>query len=561
MQIIFLVAKSSKIILPDTYYLDYFNFVLEHVQTHYLKILQEREEKFILQFKELSFESQCLFVRMANRKGDYFRPSKLVYREIKNVSLCLEELHRSEFISYDDFEDTFKLLNLFTKPEIIEIGKTVTWEDYYQKSNSKADITILIYENESDENIIKNLSTYDQIVSMKKVEELDFIKLLFFGNHYGDMSQFVIKDIGNAKFEDFDNEKFTPHFHTREEADSYVYVAQQYREFKLLRTEYEPIELFDWFQNKEFGEPRKYPKPKKYYERFTNKFAYELEQSGYLEEALSLYQTTTLQPSYERQLRILRKLDREEEVIELAKYIIENSRNPKEQIFASDFLSNTSAKRITKSTTKRLKIGDSIEIVQDTRLKVEDQAIMHFQEMGYEAFHTENFLWRSIFGLLFWEEIFDESMSAIHHPLQRAPSDIHDPKFYEKRESLIKSKLKTLSSKKKTIELIESNYQEKHGIANPFVYWFEGMLDLVIKTIGFISLKALKTIVHQIALNTKDNSTGFPDLLVYKGREYHFYEVKSPNDHLSEQQLFWLELMESNGIKVDILKIKWKNEA
>ncbi len=555
------MAKSSKIILPDTYYLDYFNFVLEHVQTHYLKILQLREEKFILDFNELSFDSKCLFIRMANRKGNYFRPSKLVYREIKNVDLCLDELHRKEFISFDEFEDTYRLLNLFTKPELLKIGKTVAWDHLYEKSSSKADITILIYEQIPDEDIIKNLSTYDPIVSMKKTEEVDFIKLLFFGNHYGDMSQFVIKDVGNAKFEEFDQKNFTPHFHSREEVDAYIYVAQSYRDFKLLRTEFEPIEMYEWFKEKDFGTARQFPKPNKYYERFANKFAYELEQQGHLEEALELYQTTTLQPSLERQLRILRKLDREEEVLELAQHIINSSRNPKEQIFATDFIATTSAKRIARSTTKRLKSGETIELEQNLSLKVEEQAIHYFQEMGYEAFHTENFLWRSIFGLIFWNEIFDESMSAIHHPLQRAPSDIHDPRFYEKRKQAIDAKLKALNSKKKVKELILLTYQQKHGIANPFVYWFDEIIDLVNHTIGYLPLKALQTILLEIAKNTKDNSTGFPDLLVYKGRDYYFYEVKSPNDHLSEQQLYWLDLMENLGIKVDILKIKWKNGA
>jgi hypothetical protein len=58
--------------------------------------------------------------------------------------------------------------------------------------------------------------------------------------------------------------------------------------------------------------------------------------------------------------------------------------------------------------------------------------------------------------------------------------------------------------------------------------------------------------------NLKDNSTGFPDLFVWKDKTYHLYEIKSPNDHLSSQQLFWLNFMQSLGIHAKIIRVHHK---
>ena len=60
--------------------------------------------------------------------------------------------------------------------------------------------------------------------------------------------------------------------------------------------------------------------------------------------------------------------------------------------------------------------------------------------------------------------------------------------------------------------------------------------------------------------NLKDNSTGFPDLFIWKGNTYHLYEIKSTNDHLSSQQLFWLNFMQSLGIKAKIIRVNYKTE-
>ena len=86
-----------------------------------------------------------------------------------------------------------------------------------------------------------------------------------------------------------------------------------------------------------------------------------------------------------------------------------------------------------------------------------------------------------------------------------------------------------------------------------------GVAESTLQTVGDNQLvlqlpfAALKNILIEMSKNLKDHASGFPDLFIWKKDEYHLYEIKSPNDHLSSQQFFWLNFMQSNGIHISTL--------
>ncbi|MEL6558833.1 MAG: VRR-NUC domain-containing protein, partial [Bacteroidota bacterium] len=262
-------------------------------------------------------------------------------------------------------------------------------------------------------------------------------------------------------------------------------------------------------------------------------------------------------PARERQVRLYSKLNEPEKAVEIANQILEDPHNASEALFAKDFL-NSGTKRIKRSTTLSLKSASEITLERDPQTSVERQAVEYFRENGFEAFHTENSLWRFLFGLLFWEETYDTEHSTFHHPLQRLPSDIHDVSFYDKRADAINAKLKTVRTRKALISKIRETYQAKQGIAHGYVYWNDDLMALAVKAIELLPLKGLKEVMKMIAIQVKSNTTGFPDLFIYKNKSYHFYEIKSPTDQLSAQQLFWIDFMNKWNIRSEVLKVTWK---
>jgi len=135
---------------------------------------------------------------------------------------------------------------------------------------------------------------------------------------------------------------------------------------------------------------------------------------------LDIYSKTNIHPARERQIRILSKTGQQKKATELAKVILQSPENIKEEIFAQDFL-NADGKRLKKSTTVSLKGAEVITLTKKDYNKVEELVIDYFENQDYKAYHTENGLWRFLFGLIFWEETYDLNKEAFHHPLQRNP--------------------------------------------------------------------------------------------------------------------------------------------
>ena len=78
------MANQERIILPQKYYRDYFHYLLDFVERHNTHILDEGEYTFYQEFRQLTEDAQCLYIRCLNRKGDFFRYSKIAYEEIED---------------------------------------------------------------------------------------------------------------------------------------------------------------------------------------------------------------------------------------------------------------------------------------------------------------------------------------------------------------------------------------------------------------------------------------------------------------------------------------------
>lgn len=551
------MGQTTQIILPDTYYLDYFNFLVDFIRKNYGNIISDREKLFFERFGNMSTGAQCLFVRLANRKGAFFRRSKLFYREIPDIDLGIEELHRNAFLSLDHTGELHHTLYLFTKPEILSLGKVHGWNSYYKSSYKKEDIIFSIIEQVDHSEVYEAIFDEDSIIFFEFDEVVDFLKLLFFGDHYSDMTQFVIRDVGNIKLEDLENVNFTPNFHSRREVEEYLLVAEAYQIFKELKEMVSPLKCYEWFIEEDLviSTPAG-SRPGKIFCKLVLKLAKLLEQHSFFIEALDIYGKVCVPPARERRVRLMHRLNEKDDARKLAEEILENPFNQSEALFASDFL-RSKTKRIRRSTTVSLKAADEITLVKNPELTVEKQALVYFREAGYEAYHTENALWRQMFGLLFWEETYDTDQSSFHHPLQRLPSDIHDQSFYEKRADAIEEKLKKIRTRKALTDKLKATFEAKNGIINQYVYWSEDLLDLALTAVQLLPLKGLKEVLRMISIQVKSNSTGFPDLFIFKNKKYHFYEIKSPTDQLSAQQLFWIDFMTKCDIRADVLKINW----
>jgi len=90
------------------------------------------------------------------------------------------------------------------------------------------------------------------------------------------------------------------------------------------------------------------------------------------------------------------------------------------------------------------------------------------------------------------------------------------------------------------------------------VGWHESLLPLVEQCYQQLKANQIGSVLLEMAKDLKENTRGFPDLFVWRKNEYQFIEVKSPNDQLSAQQLYWLNFFKKQKISAQVLRVKWE---
>lgn len=566
-----LVQMPEKIILTPKYYLDYFHFLLHFVEKKYAHILNKAENSFLSSFAQLTEDEQCLYVRFSNRRASFFRTDKLKYAEIEDIPAIICSLIDKGFIEEINAQHLIlagELLDIFNKAELMEMAKMLQLDTKGKTSLKKEDVLDWLMTVANFEEIITLLQVNPQDVpSVIKVgydTEVQLIKFLFFGTRHGDMTEFVVRDLGFQTYQHFDEDNLVPHFETRQEAEDKLKVSLAREDFYLMQTaKIAADEIYHWFMDwadqhhkslAEIAVPT--------FERFALKVGMFLEKQKAFDEALSILKLTSEHPSRERQVRILHKTNNLEEAKALCEQMLAEPQNADEQFFAIDFFNKLDAqlqkKRVKKSVTQELHNAESISLSIDWKRQVELGVIHYYEERHQKATFTENHLWRSLFGLLFWDIIFDTESMAMHHPLQRSPSDLYKPVFFDKRKAKMEERLLLLEDEEVIRAYLYDTFFAKYGITNPLVEWYGGLFPLVITLVEKLSAEQLRKVLLEIARDLRENLRGFPDLLVWDDGDYCFVEVKSPTDNLSNQQLYWLRFFAEQGIKSKVLRVEWK---
>lgn len=561
------MVGRQKIVLTPRYYLDNFRYVLDFVKRLYGGLLNEAEWDFIRRFDALSIDAQCLYVRFSNRKGLFFRVNKLQYTEITDLPAAVGELIVAGFVerlSAHHESMSNDVLSVFTKPELLDLLPLEPEEiKPLSKEKKEGVVRYAIQELDFGE-IVTSLTTREIVVKMNFEAEGMMIKYLFFGNRSGSMTEFVVRDLGMVNFERYDESKLTARFRTRKEVEDKLLISLTSEEFYELKEAETPAEdIYNWFLNWNETRPELTEIAIPSYQKLVVRVGAYLERQKLPEQALAVYELSDRVPARERRVRLLFRNGSVEEALALCDEIAVNPYNAEERYFANDFrekiLSTGEKKRPRKATTRFLSDAESVNIPAAYRHHVEAGVMNYYLEQGYDAAFTENYPWRGLFGLVFWDIIYDANVQAIHHPLQRAPSDFYLPDFYHKREELLRKRLAELTTKDDWRRHTGRMFNAKYGITNVLVDWSDELQALVQRIIDLLDIEQLRLILLEMARNVREHTRGFPDLLVWNEQgQYDFVEVKSPTDHLGPQQLHWLEFFQTIGIHGKVVRVIWE---
>ncbi|MEM8489472.1 MAG: exonuclease domain-containing protein [Pseudomonadota bacterium] len=532
--------------LPTFYYRTHFLEMLEFVGLHYAHVLSDSQLAFRRDFLALSFAAQCLYVRMVNRKGTLFARQRLRYAEIPNIGATLGELDAAGFLERARIEHSEEMLQFMTRSQL---SQTLKAHVPGLKGNlKKAELVEIAREQTPVDGLFASLPT-TAVVVQGRSSDVRFLLFLFFGRIQDGLTQFTMRDLGLVRASD-SRELYEPRFTDREDAVAACYFAERLHRLQQNETTATrlAIEVNGW------------PTPQSCIAAdLREQLAFELGRA--LEPdpptALRIYRLGESARCSERIVRLLLASGERDEAQRFLRRCIERPVSDEEALLASDLYARKFGKKRTSALTDRLRSAEVIELDEAHRGVPEKAAAEWFRAQGAQAFRVENGLWRTLFGLLFWDVLFDGDAAGTHSPFERLPSVLTERRFLLEHETVIDKRLLLLNDpvllKRRLLKVGAAHYGAPNGIFR----WRQSILDALHALIAVAPADGLKEMMMLFCDHYLAARHGYPDLMVIDNEGVRFVEIKSDGDQLRRNQLLRIEQLQRAGFRADVVNVRW----
>ena len=528
---------------PD-YYWQNFNTILRWVRHHHDTLLDEETRLTLARYELLNTDAQKLWIRLSSRRGQQFRGDALSYSEI-NLDRALAALEREGWLNVYHKIDSPEGLELLKRAELLQLARENGCT--LSASAKKADILEALRACPTPWLVAAQLQWY----ALTQQANFDRLSLLFFGNAHQDLTEFIKTALGHVRYETYTIRPKSL-FNSSEDVANYHAMSafrQRYSDTEGLTERIRIIR--DWY--KRAANHQGWKKFRGAYSRLCNKLARDCERADALDDALKIYQQSFRPPARERMARIYRKQGNNKQAYSTLNQMAKDPWNDPEHAIAEQLLSRWFAEPSTTSVepeTHYLSFASR-------GTSIEAETLTYFEQQGWQGGHHENTIPQTLFGILFWDVIFEDIEGAFVHPFQRGPRDLNSHEFYHRREASIKKRLDEIKHSPDTVtQRITQVIDEKIGLANPFIYW--PGVDKSALTNWWLRLQGQQwaAIFERIARDVHNNRAGFPDLWLYRDKQVMLIEVKGPGDTLRPNQIRWLRALNEIGVNANLALVK-----
>ncbi|WP_335918358.1 VRR-NUC domain-containing protein [Shewanella algae] len=597
------LVKPATLELVSDYYLSNFELLLEGSR-RYLDILPSELARLRAAYLACTKPSRMLLVRLLSRKGEWFRTDRLNYPEIGGLEPAIKGLEQAELISTSSLPNTETWLKGVTLTELrrallkqqqsrasegenslgglvdiaLHLGKSVNGA-----SKETLKRTLLALGPQDSQLLIGELNSELGIewIELKCQRLLDGLLLLYFGNRYQDLSQFVLSDLGLQRFEVTVLDKAHRAYDSPEQLNAalaFGHMSQQIEEAILAKQPLDIPLLLEQL-NAISAMPEANPLLERRRQKLLTLIGREAERQGQTTLAISVYSQCEHWLARERLCRCLEKQaqwralthallhlcdlagnESQWQIIErIGKRLLKKLPNGKDSKFASpsghseapDSLALDSLmlrlQALKENVPGRLGALPAIALqLTPNGERVEMRVAAHFEALGYRAFFLENALLCGLFGLAFWDIIFAPVKAVFDNPFQRSPRDMFTEEFVSRRQEAITARLDEIAREPGAV--IWRHFQQKQGLANDWVYWENLPQQALELTLAALSGARLAQVFERMLGDLKHYRSGHPDLVLFdaEGR-ISWLEVKGPGDKLADHQIYWLNFLSDLG--------------
>ena len=523
--------------------------MLDFVATHYSHVLLDEHVSFIDDFRALPRQAQCLYVRLVNRKGRVFSRGKLRYPEIGDTAPLAAVLRRGGWVSSPGPEHFEDVLGFLTRNEIYDV--LLDAFTGMSRSLKKAELVGFAREHCDPADFIERLNT-DRLLVQARAEEIRYILFLYFGRIQDGLSQFTMRDLGLVRTQSFKDD-YEPRFADRTEAQEHYFFASRLHDLASAKDD----GLLPFVREITLWPDPEFSGSAAVRDKLAYRLGRKLERSDDKPAALSVDRAGESTQCSERVIRLMLASGQRDEAEKHLERCLENPRSDEEWLVARDIYERKFEKKRTSSLTDLLREADVIDIDESRIGAAENAAIEHFESLGLRAMRTENAIWRTLFGLLFWDELFTADDAAVHSPFEFLPGSLADGSFAGRFRQKIAEKL-TLFDTPGLVKTAALKTSTKHwGTPNGIFRWRQRSIDAVFALLDAADGDAVRQIIRRFCENYKDSRYGYPDLMAIDREGVRFVEIKAEGDQLRRNQMLRLRQLSDAGFRADVDRVRW----
>ncbi|SFF99141.1 DNA polymerase-3 subunit epsilon [Neptunomonas qingdaonensis] len=522
-------------------------------------LLSSADKQFIHDFMGLSKSQQCLIVRFINRKSIFVKPTSYTYEEVEDISANFKFLFQQRWFKPLESSKVSTFIEHLTKGEIIQIidelnetGFTEKPALVYKKSQAKSILVTCILESSKLDAVVS--SSVAQSYWQGNFEtHISYFLYLYFGNFRSTLNQFSMRDLGvmrtrkeqaqvMARFADIDSAKSAFDLHSL---------------YNELRAQRHPLNRSLILNNLE-SLPRPIgAKANELDAKVKFLLACELLKEDAI-HAIDVLKTINTGVAQEKWAREAYKLGLTDEVETELNRMIDAPLSEDLLAFAEDFLARKYHKKRTSVLTDMLRENSQTLLIDEMHKgAVERGVVAYYEQRECKAYRTENEIWRALFGLYFWHEIYELEGLGLTNEFEHVPSSLKTNQFYELASVHIDMRLNSTDSKAKLIQQLSLSAATYYGQSNIIFRWRKNILERLILLINHSNLDALLSLLKAMTQDWKNLSDGFPDLMLIENERLRFEEVKSEGDQLRRNQLLSIQKLQSLGFDVRITNVNW----
>ncbi|MCU7553477.1 exonuclease domain-containing protein [Alteromonas sp. ASW11-19] len=533
--------------LPEKYYLSHFHEFLRFFEGQSKHLLHARSQQFIGDFKALPEDQQCIVARAANRKYAVVNRAHFTYEEIHQPQQQLDALVDTGWFGPLSRAPLHDVAAVLTKADIIELLGC------YHSTRGLASATKPALASQLNSYIAEQgwpaSWSCDHYLYCEFDEHLRFLLFLYFGNTRGRLNQFSMRDLGIMRTrDDSASGEAVARFDDADEASAAWYYAKELQALPYATPAHRQALAGAWFPpvNSAVGQ------------QLQDKYCLKLGQS-LLDEAPGLALDVLAQGegdnAREKWLRELYKSGDKDTVKAELESIIDNPASDTLLAFAEDFYARKYHKKRTSAVTDMLRNASRVLALDESQnQQVERGVIAWYKRRGIAAWRTENRLWRVLFGLTFWELLYNQG--ALVNEFDRRPQPLRHNDFYARYGDEIEALLAKLATPADMLRHVTQQAAAHFGKVNSLFMWSQQLLETPKVLLQQGDYPATQQLLRMMCKDFASLRDGFPDIMV-ADNGLRFEEIKAPGDQLRRNQLISIQRLQQAGFDVTITQVNW----